>query len=76
MMNMVLLRPAPLVLLALGVFYLWVYLRRGCLGVDTATAGKHRRNAGDDRIRMIAPMLVKNWISAGNATLSTWRRYE
>ncbi len=28
MMNMVLLRPAPLVLLALGVFYLWVYLRR------------------------------------------------
>ncbi|HEY1208433.1 MAG TPA: glycosyltransferase family 87 protein [Terracidiphilus sp.] len=38
----VLMRPVPLILLAMSIFYLWVYLRRDPLQVSTATPGEPR----------------------------------
>jgi hypothetical protein len=35
-LTVVLTRPAPLFLLAMGIFYLWVYVRRGRAGIGLA----------------------------------------
>jgi hypothetical protein len=39
-LTVLLMRPAPLILLALGIFYLWVYVRRDCACVAMADTGE------------------------------------
>lgn len=39
-LTVLLMRPAPLILLAMGIFYLWIYVRHSSSGVSTAEPGE------------------------------------
>jgi len=41
MMTVALMRPTPLILLAMGIFYLWIYMRRASAGDAAAEHGEH-----------------------------------
>jgi hypothetical protein len=42
MLAVVVTRPTPLILLAMGIFYLWIYMRRASAGDAMAGSGEIR----------------------------------
>jgi hypothetical protein len=46
-LTVVLMRPAPLILLVMGIFYLWVYVRRDSALIAAAEAGETRKTPRD-----------------------------